>query len=629
MNKLYFLTDKTSPEMKAINEVLPRLNAVDDASGIPVMLKRIPEGLSVSKDVKGYTVGYSTRISLIRAVGLLVENLKETELCIKETPKFDCVGTMPDCSRNGMLTVNSLKEWIRINALMGLNAMMLYTEDTYEIEAQPYFGYMRGRYTKEEIKEIDDYASLMGIELVPCIQTLAHLRTVFLNEQMAGLRDVDGILMVGDEKVYKLIDDMLDTCSANFRSRKINLGMDEAMLLGSGNYLSKNGYKPRSEIMKEHLDVVVKKCRDRGLEPMIWSDMFFRMIPPGGYYRMSIDEMPEEIVNIVPEGLKLLYWDYYSINRNKYNHMFDLHADFVNNPTGFAGGAVCWYGLVPLNTFSVESARAATECAIGKGCKEAWITMWGDDASDCAHFATLPTLQIYAEACWSGDTSDEYAEKRMKTCAGASYKAFLEMEQINNVPGRDDYGKDIANPYKYMLFQDILSGKYDRHIPEGIAEHFADKAEYMQKLGKNNKAYKEIFDVLASLSKTLEIKASLGVELKKAYDADDKDELKRFADKVLPELVKRYEKYYADMKTVWDKYNRPCGFEVQDIRFGGLIQRAKNVRMILLDYVSGKTASIPELAVERIPFTPEKDGLALKHVHYWADIVTANILSRF
>ncbi|MBQ6702488.1 MAG: beta-N-acetylhexosaminidase [Clostridia bacterium] len=630
MNKLYFITDKTSPEMKAINEVLPRLNAVDDVSGIPVMLKRIPEGLTVTKDVKGYTIGFSTRISLIRAVGLLVENLKKKELNIEEKPKFDTVGTMPDCSRNAMLTVDSLKEWIRVNSLMGLNAMMLYTEDTYEIEEQPYFGYMRGRFTAEEIKEIDDYAFLMGIELVPCIQTLAHLRTLFLNGQMAGLRDADGILLVGDERVYKLIDDMLDTCSKNFRSRRINLGMDEAFLLGSGTYMQKNGYTPRSEIMRVHLDIVVQKCKDRGLQPMIWSDMFFRMIPPtGGYYRISLECIPENIVKLVPEGLKLLYWDYYSIDRNRYNKMFDLHADFVNNATGFAGGAVCWYGVVPLNTFSVESARAATECAIAKGCKDAWITMWGDDGSACAHFATFPTLQIYAEACWSGNTTDEHAEIRMKTCTGASYKDFLEMEQVNNVPGRTDYGKDIANPYKYMLYQDILNGKFDCHIPEGIAEHYAEKGAYMKKLGKRNKDYEEIYKTLASLCSVLEIKASLGVDLKKAYDADDKEALKNFADKVIPELIKRYEKYYADNKAMWDKYNRPCGFEVQDIRFGALIQRAKNVRTILLDYVSGKTQSIPELAVKRIPFDPALEGKALKHQHFWCDIVTANILSRF
>ena len=216
-----------------------------------------------------------------------------------KTP-FNRFGTMLDCSRNAVMNVKSVKNWIDMTSDLGFNMLMLYTEDTYEVENQPRFGYLRGRYTMDEIKELDAYAESRGVELIPCIQTLGHLNQIFHWSEYSQINDIDDILLAGDEKTYKLIDDMLDTCSANFRSRKINLGMDEAMLLGSGNYLSKNGYKPRSEIMKEHLDVVVRKCRDRGLEPMIWSDMFFHMIPPGGYYRMSIDEMPEEIVNIVP-----------------------------------------------------------------------------------------------------------------------------------------------------------------------------------------------------------------------------------------------------------------------------------------------------------------------------------------
>ncbi len=62
---------------------------------------------------------------------------------------------------------------------MGYDTLMLYTEDTYEVDNQPFFGYKRGRYTKQELKEIDAYCISAGIELVPCIQMLAHLNCMF------------------------------------------------------------------------------------------------------------------------------------------------------------------------------------------------------------------------------------------------------------------------------------------------------------------------------------------------------------------------------------------------------------------------------------------------------------------
>ena len=60
-----------------------------------------------------------------------------------------------------------MKLMLRKMALMGMSVAMLYTEDTYEIPQQPYFGYLRGRYTQQQLRELDRYAADLGIELIP------------------------------------------------------------------------------------------------------------------------------------------------------------------------------------------------------------------------------------------------------------------------------------------------------------------------------------------------------------------------------------------------------------------------------------------------------------------------------
>ena len=92
----------------------------------------------------------------------------------EETGALRRLGTMLDCSRNAVPSVETVKKWISITADMGYNALMLYTEDTYEITGEPYFGYGRGRYSKAELKELNAYAQARGMELLPCIQPLAH-----------------------------------------------------------------------------------------------------------------------------------------------------------------------------------------------------------------------------------------------------------------------------------------------------------------------------------------------------------------------------------------------------------------------------------------------------------------------
>ena len=91
---------------------------------------------------------------------------------IKNTKRL---GVMLDCSRGAVYTVEALKKYIDVLAKMGYNSLQLYTEDTYEIKEEPYFGYMRGRYSADELRQLDSYAASKGIELIPCIQTLAHL----------------------------------------------------------------------------------------------------------------------------------------------------------------------------------------------------------------------------------------------------------------------------------------------------------------------------------------------------------------------------------------------------------------------------------------------------------------------
>ncbi len=64
------------------------------------------------------------------------------------------LGVMVDCSRNAVMTVDTVKKFIDALRKMGYNMLMLYTEDTYEVDNQPWFGYLRGRYSKVEMKEI-------------------------------------------------------------------------------------------------------------------------------------------------------------------------------------------------------------------------------------------------------------------------------------------------------------------------------------------------------------------------------------------------------------------------------------------------------------------------------------------
>ena len=70
--------------------------------------------------------------------------------------KYKRFGVMLDCSRNAVMKVSKLKEFIDSLAKARYNTLELYLEDTYEVEGETYFGYMRGGYTIAEKTEVEE-----------------------------------------------------------------------------------------------------------------------------------------------------------------------------------------------------------------------------------------------------------------------------------------------------------------------------------------------------------------------------------------------------------------------------------------------------------------------------------------
>lgn len=369
------LTGLTEKQLAAVSEVAGILSIRIERSGIPVNCKKQGKGIRISYDEVQVTITYEQEHQLIRALSRFLENIRRGERVeINEMPVYEQLGFMVDCSRNAVLNHEGYKELIRRLALMGYSTVQLYTEDTYELEGYPYFGYLRGRYTGEQIREMDQYAALFGIELVPCIQTLAHLGQALKWQAHAPLVDFQDILLIDDPRTYELIDRMFAFMATHLSSRRINIGMDEAHMMGLGKYLDKHGYQDRSSLMLKHFSTVMEIARKYGFRTMMWSDMFFRLASSGEYYDAESPISPD-IVKLIPEEVTLIYWDYYSETQEKYDGMLRKHKQ-LNDHIGFAGGAWKWMGFAPNNEFSRKVSLLAHDSCVKHGIQEVLITAW-------------------------------------------------------------------------------------------------------------------------------------------------------------------------------------------------------------------------------------------------------------
>ena len=527
------------------------------------------------------------------------------------------LGVMIDCSRNAVITLPALKTFIEICSQFGYDYVGLYTEDTIEVEGEPYFGYQRGRLTATEIKEADTFAKEHGMELRAYIQTLAHINQIVDYADYADIIDVNDILLAKNPKTERLLDHILATVSKVYSSKIVNIGMDEAHMVGLGKYLEQHGYENRVDIILEHLNMVVGLCKKHGLKPQMWSDMFFRLLSGGQYGaedENAAKALTEEFAKTVkiPEGLELVYWDYYSTDKAHYERILAQHKALTPN-ISFAGGAWRWMGFAPYNSYSLRITEAAMEACLSQDIDSFVMTMWGDDGTECSIYSVLPVL--YKAAGMGGKLpegktdSDEY----FKAVTGYSMDEFMLLDIAN--PGCE--GEKKNNLSKILLFNDPLLGVFDSLVPENAGDYYEKAAEKLKTVtAREERAFDAIFKTQEALCRVLSHKAELGTKLRRAYRERDFSTLKYIKEYDIPVLIVLLDKFYDEFKLQWKNEAKTYGFEVQTIRIGGLKQRLVDIEDLLEDYLITPGLKIEELEVKDLPVGYRLHGVSVEEPEY-------------
>ncbi|GAE32517.1 beta-N-acetylhexosaminidase [Halalkalibacter hemicellulosilyticus] len=553
------------------------------------------------------TIVYQKEVHFFRALGLFIQHYQSQngeDFDLEETPQFEVVGPMFDLSRNSVLNLATFKHTIRMLAVMGFDSAMLYMEDTYEVEQQPYFGYMRGRYSQSELQELDDYAHMFGIELIPCIQTLAHLEEFLKWDAVAHLKDTRGVLLVEQDQTYEFIEQMIVAASKPFRSTKIHIGMDEAEELGRGVYLNRFGYKSRFELMTNHLEKVLNIVDKYNLQATMWSDMFIKLASSkeGDRYYDLTSSIPNEVIEKTPKGVTFMYWDYHHTEVQEYTKMIQKHKSFGHIPS-FAGGIWVWNCFGTNYSLSLKATDSALEACKKEGVREVFVTLWGDDGYENNIYASLLGLQLYAEHAYHHHLKEQQLNERVTFCTGVDEATFMLLNELDRPPGVKKDHFDQTNPAKFLLWQDVLLGLFDKHI-EGfeVASHYKELEKKIKEHRNENQLIDFTFDVPQKLADLLSIKADIGIRLKKAYDQDHKEELKKLTEDVLPLIRQKTEALRKSHREQWLKINKPFGWEVIDIRYGGVMARIDTAIKRLHDYIEGRINRIEELEQERLLF---------------------------
>ncbi len=560
------------------------------------------DALRVSSDGTSVDLCWAAPVEFYRALSLIPVPL--TACDIREKANFESTGVMFDCSRNGVLKPEAIRFFLRKMALMGLNLAMMYTEDTYEVPGQPWFGYKRGRYTYEELKALDDYANLFGIEMCPCIQTLGHLDRVLRWPVYHPLRENDAVILADLEESYVLLEQMVRAAAAPYRSKRIHIGMDEAFGVGLNAHLYKHGYENPQHIMGRHLKRLLDITDSLGLKAMIWSDIYFLI--DGRNYHSPEDPSPEAIA-AVDERVTLVYWDYYQSNEAMYDDAIRKHR-FFPAPTVFAGGLWTWIGPAPSYPTAIENTIAALSSCRRAGIPLVYGTAWGDDGQECNLLASLLGLQLYGEMSYREDYDEENLRARFHRCCGADPQAFLDLSEFNSVPGMKSYSNDPSNACKIFLYQDPLVQLFEKDM-EGFAavEHYEALTKKFACYADENPEFQTLFDFYTALAHALSLKCRWHRDAARAVREKDLDLAAALAEDI-PATVEAIEALRIVWRQLWESTNKPYGFEIIDFRMGGIQARLTTAGERMQQFANGELDDIPELSSETLIYKRRPDN---------------------
>lgn len=557
----------------ALTRVLPehfafgrgRIVRAEQSPDDTTFLREEPDG--------GAVIFHPDRSSLIQSLG---------DLLCGDLPKepwrsaFSFRGLMIDCSRGGVPNPGFLKRAAAKMALLGLSHLALYTEDTFEVAGEPMIGFARGAWRKEEIRELDEFLSALGVELFPCIQTLGHLEHLFKNPRYQKFSDGPRILNVTSPEAVEFLEKLILEASEPYRSKRIHLGADEPWGLGHGTSLNFDSPVKPKELYLRHLSNLADICERNGLKGILWSDF---LLGHSGEEALNEEELAR-----VPSSLVLDYWNY--VAEDGAEHVANLErlgrtgAERMVSP-----------GLRSWNRFFANSAKAALtgdvllESALRCGVRSAMTTLWGDDGSEALFLTSWAGTAHQLCRMRNPGAEPAFFRRRLEGIAGFAPERFEWIDRMNSGRGLALRIENPNNcPGKLLFYDDPMYAFFTHACRQPEAEaHFAEvfcKLDALPPVSREDRRLRTLGMLFADAVRK-KLRSSL---LAREGYAKEDPALLTEAVRVCTEAIRAVNCFRRTYRNCWMKERKAFGFEVIDVRLAGVAARLETLRSRLQEH---------------------------------------------
>jgi hexosaminidase len=294
-------------------------------------LQVTPQGAEIrSRTSAGVFYGVQTLLQLVEGTGSQAA-LPVVE--IKDWPSLAYRGVMIDFSEGELLRVSEVERQLDLMAKFKANQYYFYSEASIEFEGYEVVN-PKGRYSREEVKHVIDYARQRHIDVVPCMELYGHMHNLFRFDKYAdlGLPRYGGEYDPRNPRMYAVLDNWVEQTAKLFPSPWFHVGFDEPWSLG------KIGMVPGKDPFKTFMDVlghISEQAKSHGKRIGFYAD-----IDQGA---STLSKHPE-LLKDVPAGAIAYPW-IYEVRTNYASFVEPLASR--NIPTVVTPGVWGWNELFP------------------------------------------------------------------------------------------------------------------------------------------------------------------------------------------------------------------------------------------------------------------------------------------
>ena len=281
---------------------------------------------------------------------------------IADWPALEMRGYHEDYGRDQLPTVEDHKRTVRTLAQFKMNTHLWFIEsDHFIYKFDPALGESHDRFTFGELREVAEYAKDYYIEVIPVVESLAHMENTLSDPKYAHLAEKEGAGTICPtcEESIQFVQNLINEIAPNFPGKYFHCALDESQVVGQGKSADAVKEKGVERVYADYYTRLNDTVKANGKTMMMYADIVLNH---------------PNVIPMLPRDIVMMYWDY--IDKDQHPGLESLVKSGFT--TVSLSGMWDWVNLYPMYAYSMKNieqlaARTAEQNSLGT-----FVSNWGD-----------------------------------------------------------------------------------------------------------------------------------------------------------------------------------------------------------------------------------------------------------